>query len=529
MSTGHSDVADVTIAMDPTYPPFSNYDAWNGLTGFDVELLPKVCEAAGITCAVVTTPFKYAWPGHEKAFMGEGFLKHQFDCYAGSGNTMPRRTTLRFSDPTTKEMLGAYVGLAGQKMFEDPSTVHIGTIEGYSCGTTYVKRTMPTIKNVSEFPSPKAMFAALSARTIDVALTCPVAAAEKAMNPAEHKILDTVGGFNDGLAFMCHPQSAAKIAQLNRGLKKVKEDGTMEALCKRYPTVRCDFDRTFDSSNGGVDSDAKASQIVIAMEASYAPFNFFDPVKGLIGFDTELVPLVCEAADVSCAVVTVPFKRGWPGHEDAFTGEGFLNNEFDCFAASGNTAPRRATLKFSNPYTEEVTAAFVGKKGTLLKENGEGAIIGTVMGFSCGKTFVQRTMPKAFVTEFATTTDLFKSLETGWVQTALTCPVANAKQRMNHATHEIIKTVTGFNDGLAFMCHPGEAPKIAALNAGLQKLRESGKLEELCKKYPDIECDVSGREFDVAHGGVDPKALQSGANTMVPFVALAATLASVLV
>lgn len=248
----------------------------------------------------------------------------------------------------------------------------------------------------------------------------------------------------------------------------------------------------------------------------------------MIGFDTELLPLVCEAAGVTCAVVTVPFKKAWPGHEDAFMGEGFMNHEFDCITGSGNTVPRQATLKFSNPYTKKVEAAFVAEKGTELAKDGSGAHIGTIVGFSCGKTFVQRTRPKATVTEFKTATALFTALETGSVKVALTCPVANAKKRMNPATHEIIDTVAGFNDGLAFMCHPGEAPKIAALNVGLRKVRESGQLEKLCSKYPDVECELSERDFSVAHGGVDADTpvVQSGANAMAPRVALAATAAA---
>lgn len=498
---GSGTFADVVIAVEAAYAPFNNFDPVHGLVGFDLELIPLVCAAAGISCVTVSSPWKSAWPGDENAFVGDGFLNHQFDCTSASGNTMPRRATLKFSDPYTQEVLGAFIGKKEQTMFSDASKVHIGTVEGYACGKVFVQRTMPDASKVTEFENVHDMIAALRADEVDVALACPIASATRAMDPTEHKILGTVGGFNEGLGFMCHPGAADKVAWLNKGLAKVRSDGSMQDLCNKYPDIKCDLERTYDKAKGGVGPNAQKSQVTIAMEAAYAPFNDFDPMIGLVGFDTELVPLVCDAAGIECSVVTVPWKKAWPGHPKALMGTGFLNHEFDCTTASGATHPRRSTLKFSNPYTKAVKAVFVGKEGTDLKEDGKGAHIGTVTGFAAGKTFVQREMPRAKVTEYPKSSNLFAALESGAVDVAVTLSLANAQKHVG-AGYGVIKTMTGFNDGLAFMCHPGAAPKIASLNAGLTALLENGKLEELCLKYPEVECDLSGREFTEAQGGV---------------------------
>lgn len=494
-------LADVVIAMEAAYPPFNNYDPVHGLVGFDTEFTPRVCEAAGIKCAIVTAPFKSAWAGHESAFLGDGFLNHHFDCIVASGNTLPRRATLKFSDPYTQEVLAAFIGKKGQAMPKDASGVHIGTVESFACGKLYVERTMPEAKKVSEFETIEDLISALRADEVDVAVTCPIAAAKQAMDPNEHEILSTAGGFNEGLAFMCHPAVADKIALLNKGIAKVRSDGSMKEMCEKYPEIKCEFERTFDETIGGVGANPKQSQVTIAMEAAYAPFNYFDPARGLVGFDIELVPLVCDAVGIECAMVTSPWKKAWPGHHKAFMGEGFLNHAYDCTAASGNTPPRRNSLKYSDPYTLAMEGVFVGNQGTELKEDGKDAHIATIEGSSCGKVFVKRTMPKAKVTDFPTAKKAFDALKKGSVNVALTCPLANAQKRMGPG-HEVIKTVTGFNDGLAFMCHPGVAPKIASLNEGLAILRENGKLQELCSKYPEIDCDLSGRKFSAAQGGV---------------------------
>jgi len=504
--------ADVVIAVEAAYAPFNHFDPVHGLIGFDLDLIPLVCAAAGINCVTVSSPWKSAWPGDENAFVGEGFLNHQFDCTSASGNTMPRRATLKFSDPYTQEVLGAFIGKKEQKMFTDASTVHIGTLEGYSCGKVFVQRTMPDVSKVTEFENAHDMIAALRSDEIDVALTCPIASAEQAMDPTEHKILGTVGGFNEGLGFMCHPRAADKVALLNKGLAKIRSDGSLQDLCEKYPDIKCDFERTYDEAKGGVGANPKQSQVTIAMEAAYAPFNDFHPIHGLVGFDTELVPLVCDAAGIECSVVTVPWKKAWPGHPKALMGAGFLNHEFDCTTASGATFPRRSTLKFSNPYTEALKAVFVGKHGTDLQENGRGTHIGTIVGSSCGKTCVQREMPRAKITEYPKTSKLFAALERGAIDVAVTLSLANAQKHMGTG-YGVLKTLTGFNDGLAFMCHPGVAPKIAALNQGLAAIRENGKLEELCQKYPEVVCDLSGREFTEAQGGVTASGLIDAKNT----------------
>jgi ABC-type amino acid transport substrate-binding protein len=327
---------------------------------------------------------------------------------------------------------------------------------------------------------------------------------------------------------MCHPGAADKVALLNKGLAKVRSDGSMQELCERYPAVKCDLERTYDEAKGGVGSNPKQSQVTIAMEAAYAPFNDFHPLNGLVGFDTELVPLVCDAAGIECSVVTVPWKKAWPGHPKALMGTGFLNHEFDCTTASGATFPRRSTLKFSNPYTKAVKAVFVGKHGTELRKDGKGTHVGTVVGFSCGKTCVQREMPRAKITEYPKSSKLFAALERGAIDVAVTLSLANAQKHTGEG-YGVIKTLTGFNDGMAFMCHPGAAPKIAALNAGLAAIRENGKLEELCSKYSEVECDLSGREFNEAEGGVtaggliEVKSAASGKALSLLFVAIAMT------
>merc|ERR1711874_482161 len=73
------------------------------------------------------------------------------------------------------------------------------------------------------------------------------------------------------------------------------------------------------------DMDSKA--ITIMMEAAFPPYNSFHPVDGLVGFDVELVPMVCAAAGLQCSVVTAPLTNAWPGKAEGYMGKGFLNRQ----------------------------------------------------------------------------------------------------------------------------------------------------------------------------------------------------------
>src|SRR5882672_5666080 len=54
LGPGTSQAAEVKIATEGTYKPFSYFTAGSELTGFDVELTLAICEAAGLACVMVT-------------------------------------------------------------------------------------------------------------------------------------------------------------------------------------------------------------------------------------------------------------------------------------------------------------------------------------------------------------------------------------------------------------------------------------------------------------------------------------------
>jgi len=71
------------------------------------------------------------------------------------------------------------------------------------------------------------------------------------------------------------------------------------------------------------------------------------------------------------------------------------------------------------------------------------------------------------------------------------------------------------------MCHPGAQEVAQKLNVGLAKLKSSGRMEELCNKYPDVKCELSDRTFSSELGGIDSvSATHSSATTFGIFVVI---------
>ena len=82
----------VTVATDATFPPFETVDeATKELTGFDVELMNAVAEAAGMEIEWVNTPFDSVIAGVSEC---------QYDmAIAAITITDDRKAAMLFSDP----------------------------------------------------------------------------------------------------------------------------------------------------------------------------------------------------------------------------------------------------------------------------------------------------------------------------------------------------------------------------------------------------------------------------------------------
>ena len=106
---------NLTIMVTPNTSTYSYIDYTTAtLVGFHIELIPLVCEAAGISCAIMTAPWQSAWPAnysqfgiannsnyHTYGYPGEGFQAKWYDCVAGIDASKLAQQSLLFTHTYT--------------------------------------------------------------------------------------------------------------------------------------------------------------------------------------------------------------------------------------------------------------------------------------------------------------------------------------------------------------------------------------------------------------------------------------------
>jgi hypothetical protein len=104
---------DLTVMVSADRYPHS-YMKDNQLVGFDLALILAVCQAAGISCAIMTAPWQSAWPAnfsqfgiannsnyHTYGYPGEGFQAKWYDCVAGIDASKLAQQSLLFTHTYT--------------------------------------------------------------------------------------------------------------------------------------------------------------------------------------------------------------------------------------------------------------------------------------------------------------------------------------------------------------------------------------------------------------------------------------------
>jgi len=180
-------------------------------------------------------------------------------------------------------------------MAVDASDVSVGVVTGFAAGSDYpASSTAFSPQSVTEFPTPEKLFAAVNDDMVNVAFYDQSSAASY-MTGREF-IGPKVDDYANGVSFMCHPGKGDVVEILNLGLAAAVQDASFTDLCNKaaYAQIPC-ISANMPWTENKLDVRA---DIVIMTEADYAPFSSYADDTGLIGFDVELVSLICAAAEV---------------------------------------------------------------------------------------------------------------------------------------------------------------------------------------------------------------------------------------
>ena len=100
------------------------------------------------------------------------------------------------------------------------------------------------------------------------------------------------------------------------------------------------------------------TQLRIATEGAYPPFNAIDKDGNLVGFDVDIANALCDHMNASCTIEA----QAWDGIIP-----GLLDRKYDAIVASMSiTEKRREQVNFTDKYYSS-SARFVAKKGAKIE------------------------------------------------------------------------------------------------------------------------------------------------------------------
>ncbi len=187
-------------------------------------------------------------------------------------------------------------------------------------------------------------------------------------------------------AFGVDPSQPELLEDVNAFIEKILEDGTFDAICNKY---------LGDGTPEGVESaelDASKDQLVVATNAEFAPFEYFE--NGLYyGIDMEVAALLAKELGKELVINNMDF--------DAVCLEIGANKCDIAIAGLSITPEREETVTFTVPYYKSAQKIIVMEEDTrfdacksaedveaVLAELAEGTKIGAQTG-TTGQAYIE--------------------------------------------------------------------------------------------------------------------------------------------
>lgn len=217
----------LTVCSDVPYAPFEDFDKSSptGFKGFDVDLVSNIAKEMGVKVAIKDSDFDA---------LQSGLLlnSRQCDMAASAMTITPERAKrIAFSDPyyDSEQSLLVPVG-SSIKSINDLQGKTLGVQQG-TTGESYAKKHVKGAKIVS-MKDDGTEFQALKAGTVDALLQdLPVNLVHT--EDGQYTIVQKYDtGEQYGFAFK--KDNTALVNEVNKDLKKMKDDGTYQKLYNKY-------------------------------------------------------------------------------------------------------------------------------------------------------------------------------------------------------------------------------------------------------------------------------------------------------
>lgn len=222
------DWKEIRIAFDVPYEPFEYKDENGELTGFEVELAEAMCAEMKADCEFVIQ----AWDG-----MIPGLLARKFDAIMSSMSITPERAErVLFSEPYYNTPGGWFAPESFNTDVTDMEAMK-GKVVGVQRGTTmdtFVTNEMGGTVTIKRYTTADDMVLDLEGQRLDVVFVDYPVGEQTVLSKDGFKEVGEPVKLGEGVGVAMRKRDKDLAAKVNATLKKLKKDGTYDAIMQKY-------------------------------------------------------------------------------------------------------------------------------------------------------------------------------------------------------------------------------------------------------------------------------------------------------
>ena len=225
------------------------------------------------------------------------------------------------------------------------------------------------------------------------------------------------------------------------------------------------------------------TQLRIATEGAYPPFNSIDKDGKLIGFDVDIANALCDRMHAICTIEA----QAWDGIIP-----GLLDRKYDAIVASMSiTEKRREQVSFTDRYYS-TSARFVAKQGANI-EISDAGLAGKRVGVQRStvyEAYLRAKFPQALPVLYDTQENANADIAEGkldllladWVQLSQDFLKSNKGKDFELTGPPLVDPAI-LGEGAGIAVRKDDTQLLAALNKALKEIRDDGTYKRLNDKY----------------------------------------------
>lgn len=223
---------------------------------------------------------------------------------------------------------------------------------------------------------------------------------------------------------------------------------------------------------------ANAKDISFGMEATYAPFEFYDENNQLVGFDVDIANMICVDLQASCKFINQSFDSLIPS---------LKTRRIDAVITGMDITPERSEqVNFTQPYYEN-SAIFITVDGTA---NSIDSLNGKRVGLQNGTThqkYLLDQFPQIEVVNYDSYQYAVLDLKSGRIDAVFSdTAVAEEWLKKDSSLVQVGEKVVDpdyFGTGLGIAVRKGNDELLEQFNQSLTKMKQDGRYDVIYEKW----------------------------------------------